>query len=107
MPTLTPMMGFRGHVSFVSEGVPFAQTGQTSLVGTVVSDHASFVILITCLSYFCFWDYEQCFFKNKSGEFFVRKTHFTVCTECFYFFSSFFQKQFENWQKFATNKITD
>jgi hypothetical protein len=24
MPTLTPMMGFRGHVSFSSEGVPFA-----------------------------------------------------------------------------------
>jgi uncharacterized membrane protein (DUF373 family) len=78
MPTLTPMMGFRGHVSFVSEGVPFAQTGQTSLVGTVVSDHASFVILIAYLLHFCFWDYEQCFFKNKSGEFLLDK-HILQC----------------------------
>jgi hypothetical protein len=46
------MMGLRGHVSFFSEGVPFAQTGQTSLVGTAGSDHASFAILL----HFCFWD---------------------------------------------------
>jgi hypothetical protein len=56
MPTLTPMMGVRGHVCFLSEGVPFAHTGQTSLVGTVVSDHASFAILIAYLLHFCFWD---------------------------------------------------